>query len=217
MSSSPSNARAVVFDLGGVLIDWNPRYLYRKLFPDNEPGMEEFLATVCTSAWNEQQDAGRLIATAEQELIDRFPDKIELIRAFYGRFGEMLNGAIAGTVEVLEGLHTSGVPLYALTNFSAETFPLALQRFDFLGRFRDIVVSGRTGTKKPDPAIFRLLLSRNSLAAPDCVFIDDSAANVQAARLLGFTAIRFQSPEQLAAELQSLGFLDPQVKNNPQG
>jgi 2-haloacid dehalogenase len=212
--ASASRPQTVVFDLGGVLIDWNPRHLYRKLFPDDEAGMEAFLTSVCTPAWNEQQDAGRRTAAAESELIDRFPDKTALIRAYYGRFGEMLSGPIAGTVDVLKALHEAGVPLYALSNWSAETFPIARERFAFLGRFRNIVVSGEAGIKKPDAAIFHLLLSRNGLTAGDCVFIDDSAANIAAASALGFMAVRFHSPEQLTHELRGLGFLGAHVKNN---
>ena len=216
----PRRLQAVVFDLGGVLIDWNPRYLYRKLFPGNAPGMEEFLSTICTPAWNEKQDAGRSIAEAETELIALHPDKRDLIRAFYGRFGETLSGAIMGTVAVLEALDRSAIPLYALTNWSAETFPLARARFDFLGRFRDIVISGATGTMKPDPAIYRLLLSRNGLEAANaanCVFVDDSPANVAGADALGFTTILFRSPRWLEEELRGLGFLDTRVKNRSRG
>ena len=142
MTPGPSPApRSVVFDLGGVLIDWNPRYLYRKLFPGDETGMEHFLSTVCTPAWNEQQDAGRPVAVAVAELLGRYPEQEPLIRAYYSRFNETLRGEISGTVRLLEALDLAGIPLYALSNWSAETFPNARARFGFLSRFRDIVVS----------------------------------------------------------------------------
>lgn len=203
--SSP--IRTVVFDLGGVLIDWNPRYLYRKLFNGDTGAMEDFLATVCTQEWNERQDAGRAVAEAEAELIARFPALSELIRAFYGRFDEMLGGTIDGTVEILEALHARDVPLYALTNWSAETFPRALGMFDFFQRFRGIVVSGRLKMKKPDPRIFAHLLTTHGLAPAETLFIDDVPKNVEGARAAGLQALQFHSPERLRADLRGLGLL----------
>lgn len=202
-----SPVRTVVFDLGGVLIDWNPRHLYRKLFNGDTAAMEDFLATVCTQEWNEHQDAGRSVADAEAELIGRFPERSELIRAFYGRFDEMLGGAIDGTVEILEALHARAVPLYALTNWSAETFPRALGMFDFFSRFRGIVVSGRLKTKKPDPQIFAHLVATHGLTPAETLFIDDVPKNVDGARAAGLQAIQFHSPERLTADLRGLGLL----------
>lgn len=199
-------SQAVIFDLGGVLIDWNPRHLYRKLFGD-EAEMERFLDTVCTPAWNAEQDAGRPIAVAVAELSARHPEHSALIEAFYARWPEMLAGAIEDSVAVLARLRALGVPLYALTNWSAETFPLARARFDFLGWFRGIVVSGEVGMKKPDPAIFRLCLERFALAPGDAVFIDDAPANVAAAEALGLTGLRFTSAAGLDRELRALGLL----------
>src|SRR5205809_2898593 len=146
-----ANRSVAIFDLGGVLLDWNPRHLYRKLFADDEAAMEHFLATVCTTEWNEKQDAGRSFAEAVQELLPRHADKIELIEAFGKRFDEMVPGPIDGTVEVLAELKRRDVPLYAITNWSAETYPLCQNRFDFLSWFRAIVVSGHEGVMKPDP------------------------------------------------------------------
>lgn len=197
----------VVFDFGGVLVDWNPRYMYRKLFNGDEAGMERFLSTVCTPEWNEHQDAGRLIAEAEAEAIARHPAEEARIRAYYGRFDEMMAGAIEGTVTILEQLHARGVPLYGLTNWSAETFPHALKRFAFFQRFRGIVVSGRLGMKKPDPRIFTHLVAEHRLNAAETVFIDDAPKNVDAARTAGLQALHFTSPERLAADLRSLGVL----------
>lgn len=199
--------RTVVFDLGGVLIDWNPRHLYRKLFNGDTAAMEDFLATVCTQEWNEHQDAGRSVAEAEAELIARFPERGELIRAFYARFDEMLGGAIGGTVEILEALHAREVPLYALTNWSAETFPHALGMFNFFRRFRGIVVSGRLKIKKPDPRIFDHLVKTHGLVPAATLFIDDALKNVEGARAAGLQAIQFHSPERLGADLRGLGLL----------
>ena len=197
---------AVVFDLGGVLIDWNPRHLYRELFEDAGE-MEDFLATVCNSAWNRRQDAGRPVAEANAELKARHPDKAALIEAYYGRWPEMLKGAIDGTVAILAELKDQGTPLYALTNWSAETFPHARSRFGFLDWFRAIVVSGDVGLIKPDADIYELLLASHRLTAAHTVFIDDDPENVEAARALGFHGIRFTEPESLRAALAELGLL----------
>src|SRR5690348_6814717 len=157
----------VVFDLGGVLIDWNPRYLYRKLFAGDEAAMEHFLATVCTQHWNERMDAGLAFAEACAPLLASHPGRAALILAWGQRFAEMMDAPIHGTVEILDELHRQGVPLYALTNWSAETFPHAQRRFAFLDRFRGIVVSGHEGMIKPDPRIYQLLLDRHAIAAGD--------------------------------------------------
>ena len=198
----------VVFDFGGVLVDWNPRYLYRKLFNGDEAGMERFLSTVCHPEWNEHQDAGRPVAEAEAEAITRHPDQEARIRAYYGRFDEMMAGAIDGTVAILEELHARGVPLYGLTNWSAETFPHALKRFAFFQRFRGIVVSGRIKLKKPDPRIFAHLVRTHDLTPAQTVFIDDSLRNVDAAKAAGLHALHFTDPKRLAADLRSLGVLN---------
>lgn len=199
--------RAVVFDLGGVLIDWNPRYLYRKLLP--EPEVEALLATVCTQAWNEQQDAGRTVAEATAELVARFPQEEALIRAYYDRWDEMLGGLIEGTAAIVEELHARGdVPLYALSNWSRETFHHARSRYPVLERFRGIVVSGEEKLIKPDARIFQLLFERHGVEPTASIFIDDVDRNVDAARRLGMTAIRFESPAQLRRELAAHGLLD---------
>jgi 2-haloacid dehalogenase len=190
----PSPAVAV-FDLGGVLIDWNPRHLYRKVFGDDEAAMEHFLATVCTQAWNECQDAGRSLAEAIVMLCAEHPDKRALIEAWSLRFDEMMAGPIHGTVDILAALRERGVPLYALSNWSAETYPVAERRFNFLTWFRGVLISGREGMKKPDPRIFTLLLERFGFVADDAVYIDDSPHNVAAAEALGIRAVRFTGPE----------------------
>jgi 2-haloacid dehalogenase len=203
----PNASRSVaIFDLGGVLLDWNPRHLYRKLFTD-EAAMEHFLATVCTTEWNKRQDAGRSFADAVQELLPLHADKIELIEAFGKRFDEMIAGPIEGAVEILEELKSRGVPLYAISNWSAETFPPQLARFPFLLWFEGIVVSGHEGVIKPDPRIFRVLFDRYGIAPETAVFIDDVAANAAAASELGIHGVHFRSPEQLRRELVELCLL----------
>jgi 2-haloacid dehalogenase len=197
---------AVVFDLGGVLIDWNPRHLYRRLFADEET-MEEFLRGVCPQSWNERQDAGHPIAAATAQRIRMFPDHADMISAYYGRWEEMLGGAIDESVALLHRLHARGVPLYALTNWSAELFPVARRRFDFLKMFKGIVVSGEEGLIKPDTGIFLRLLSRYALDPRSTWFIDDNPANVAAAQRLGMNGHHFCSPSALADELVAAGLL----------
>ena len=203
----PSRRGVAIFDLGGVLLQWNPRFLYRKLFDGDEAAMEHFLANVCTTEWNEKQDAGRSFAEAVQELLPRHADKIELIEAFGKRFDEMVPGAIDGTVEVLAELKRREVPLYAITNWSAETYPLCQKRFEFLSWFRAVVVSGNEGVMKPDPRIFRVLFERYGVAPASAVFIDDVSDNAAAASALGIHGIHFRSPDQLRRELVSVGML----------
>jgi 2-haloacid dehalogenase len=200
-------ALTVIFDLGGVLIDWDPRHLYRKLFAGDDGAMEHFLATVCTPAWNVRQDGGRSVAEATALLRAAHPEHSALIDAYYTRFDEMMAGPIIGTVAILEALHRQGTPLHALTNFSAETYPLALRRFDFLTRFRGVLVSGEVGLVKPDPRIYRLMLERYGLVAADAVFIDDKPANVAAAEALGLRGIVFSDPAALRRDLAGLGVL----------
>ena len=198
--------RIVIFDLGGVLIDWNPRYLYRKLF-DEEEEMEWFLENICTSSWNAEQDAGRPFEEAVRLLVEEHPDHEQHIRAYQERWDEMLGGVIEGTREVLSELRDEQVPLYALTNWSSETFPIAQERYPFLEWFEGIVVSGEEGMRKPDPAIFRHLIDTHEIEADEAVFIDDKEENVKAARHLGFHGIVFEDPKELRRELASLGFL----------
>ena len=195
----------VVFDLGGVLIDWNPRHLYRKIFRNDENGMETFLTKVCHSEWNLQQDRGRPWKDAIDEAISRFPEHAPKIRAYRERWGEMLGGSIQGTVEILKELKSDGLKLLALTNWSAATFPIAEKRFAFLEWFDGIVVSGREKLAKPDPAIFKLLIHRYHLEPSRTVFIDDQLYNVEAAEKEGFIAFRFSDPERLRLDLSALG------------
>jgi 2-haloacid dehalogenase len=199
--------RAAVFDLGGVLIDWSPRYLYRSLFHGDEAAMERFLATVCTPDWNRQQDAGRPWAEAIATLVAAHPERRELIEAFWKRWPETLGDAIEPTVEVLADLRATGLPVYAVSNWSAETFPLARPRYPFLEWFDGIVISGEVRAVKPEPQIYEALLERHELDPATVVFIDDVAENVEAAKGFGMHGIQFADAAALRGELARLGLL----------
>jgi len=201
------NRSVAVFDLGGVLIDWNPRYLYRKLFGADEAAMEHFLANVCTSDWNVQQDAGRTLVEGCELLKKKHPEHAENIDAWLHRYDEMLGGAIQGTVDILSELRARGVPVYALSNWSSETFPAAQRRFDFLNWFDGMVLSGKVRLIKPDPRIFHVLFETHSVRPAESVYIDDLPHNVEAASALGMHAIRFTDPAALRKELVSVGLL----------
>ena len=195
----------VVFDIGNVLLDWDPRFLYRTIFADEEE-MEWFLAHVCTPEWNLEQDRGRSMAEAVAERIALFPEHEAAIRAFDVRWTETVSGSIPGSVALLERLRTAHIPDYAITNFSHEKFAVATARFPFLAAFRGTIVSGAERLLKPDPAIYRLLLDRYGLQAEDCVFIDDSPANVAGARAVGMHALHFTGPVTLGDDLRRFGF-----------
>jgi 2-haloacid dehalogenase len=199
----------VVFDLGGVLIDWNPRYVFRSMFED-EQSMERFLADICSSEWNAQQDAGRPWAEAVHLLVAEHPEFEAHIRAYYERWQEMLGGPISESVNVLADLRGAGVRLFGLSNWSAETFVVAraLPEYAFLEWFNAIVISGDVGVTKPDPRIFRHLLDTYRLEPSKTLFIDDIQANIDAATALGLLAVRFESGESLRAELKARGLLN---------
>lgn len=196
--------RAIVFDLGGVLIGWDPRLLYRKLF-DDDASIDRFFHEVDFHGWNLEQDRGRTFEEGVAELTARFPHYAEYIRAYDERYPETVTGALEPTVQVLSKLQQAGYPLYALSNWSAEKYEYARARFDFLNWFDLIVVSAHVQLVKPDPRIFELLLERTGRRAAECIFIDDNETNVQVARAMGFHAIRFESAPQLVADLQRLG------------
>jgi 2-haloacid dehalogenase len=201
--------KAVVFDFGGVLIDWSPEYLYRQLIPD-EAERRWFLTHVCSMDWVVRQDGGQPIVEATQELVARFPDHEALIRAFYERWHEMVAGVLEEGVAIMEKLEAAGVPLFGLTNWSAETFPYAWEHYPVLRRFRDIVVSGRVGLVKPDPAIFAAMCERIDAQMPgvkpgELVFIDDNPKNAAAATALGWQGVHHTSAAQTEAKLRELG------------
>ena len=197
---------AVVFDIGGVLLDWNPRHLYRKLIPD-EAEMEWFLAEVCSSAWHGPHDRGVPTAPSCAELASEHPELSELIWAWSDRSEEMVGGVHAESVEVLRAVRETGLPCYALTNMEEETYPLRLERFPFLSWFDGTVVSGVEGMAKPEPAIFKRLLDRFGLTPNATLMIDDTTENLKTARALGMQTIEFRSSRQLRAELEAVGVL----------
>ncbi|WP_206951004.1 HAD family hydrolase [Trinickia acidisoli] len=202
--------KVVVFDFGGVLIDWNPDYLYRKLIPDADE-RRRFLTEVCTMDWVVRQDAGQSIASGTEELVARFPHEAERIRAFYGRWEEMIGGVFAEGVALVDKLEAAGVPLFGLTNWSNETFPYAWEHFPVLRRFRDIVVSGRVKLAKPDPRIYaetgaRIERHVPGIAPNEIVFIDDNPKNTDAAAAAGWHGVHHTSAEATEAKLRALGF-----------
>ena len=206
---NPSSAcrPAMVFDFGGVLIDWNPRYLYRKVFNNQEEAVEKFLNEVDFFEWNQLQDAGRPFYEAVADLCARHPQYCDQIYLYDERYEESINGPIQASVEILQLVHQAGFGLYGLSNWPAEKFPIVRQKYAFFNWFDDIIISGEVHLAKPDPRIFRLLLDRIGRPASECLLIDDSKTNIQAAQALGFQTIHFRSPQQLCEQLQEMGFL----------
>lgn len=197
----------IIFDLGGVLIDWNPRYLYRKIFKTEEE-VTWFLENICTGEWNDKQDAGRSFQEATDELVAKFPDHEDAIRAWYDRWQETIPGPVHETVEILKHFKDkAGHRLYALTNWSAETFPWALSTFDFLHWFEGIVVSGVEKTRKPFPEFYQILFDRYQIEPNRALFIDDNFKNIEGGNAVGLNTIHFQSPAQLRSELEAWGLI----------
>ena len=210
MTDTAGAVEAVLFDFGNVLIEWDPRHLYRKLFtlPGGKPDEKRvgwFLSKVCTMEWNVEQDRGRPIAEANQILIQANPAYKALIEAYYKRFQEMIPGPIEGSVAALEAIQAAGVPTYGLTNFGRETFPPTAERFPFLRSFKDVVVSGEEALIKPDPAIFHLVVERFGITPERTLYVDDSAANIATAEEIGFICHHFDGVEGFQAKLSALG------------
>jgi 2-haloacid dehalogenase len=196
----------VIFDIGGVLLDWNPRYVYREMF-ESEDEMERFLSEVCTMEWHEANDMGAPFEVTCAQLAAEHPEHAEYIWAWGRRTEDMIGGPIDGTVEILRELRDRGVALYALTNMEASTYPLRRERYDFLRWFDGTVVSSSEGMIKPDPRIFQTLLERYGLAAEATLFVDDNPRNVAAARALGMPTVQFESPDGLREVLEDAGLL----------
>lgn len=198
----------IIFDLGAVLIDWNPRHLYRKIYKTEEE-ITWFLENICTHEWNEKQDAGRSFEEATDELLVKFPEHEFAIRAWYDRWQETISGPIHGTVDILRQIKEQDrYRLYALTNWSAQTFPWALEQFEFLHWFEGIVVSGVEKSRKPFPEFYKILFDRYQVNPEAALFIDDSQRNIDGALSVGLQGLWFQSPDQLKRELQQLGILN---------
>ena len=202
-----NNINTIIFDLGAVLIDWHPKYVFTKVF-ETEEKMNWFFENICTSDWNEKQDAGRSLKEATEELVAIYPEYEQEVRAYYGRWDEMLGGPIDGTVAILRQLKDAGLyKLYALTNWSAELFPIALQRYEFLHWFDGRLVSGEEKMRKPYPEFFQLLLDRFNINKDESLFIDDNLRNAEAAESFGLKTIRFKTPVQLKEDLEKLQLL----------
>ncbi|MDC0378225.1 MAG: HAD family phosphatase [Flavobacteriaceae bacterium] len=196
--------KTIIFDLGGVLVDWNPEYVYLNEFDGDRKKMNWFFDNICTSDWNEEQDGGKLIKIATKERIKLFPEHEKLIKMYYGRWEEMLKGEIIESVNILKKLKSKNYKLIALTNWSFETFPVAIRRFDFLKLFDGIVVSGKIKMLKPFKDIYNYTINKHKLSPSECVFIDDRVSNVQGAINCGIKGIHFQSSKQLIRELKKL-------------
>jgi len=200
-----SDINTIVFDLGGVLIDWNPDYVYRKIIPDDAE-RKWFYENICTSEWNEEQDAGRSLKEATELLVKKFPDHESNIRTYYGQWEQMLGGPIHDTVDVLRYLKfNTDKKLYALTNWSHETFPVALQKYDFLHWFDGRLVSGEEKTRKPFADIYHKLVSRFHIDPSRSIYVDDNERNLLPAKQLGFTTIHFHNTEQFKNALRESG------------
>lgn len=197
-----SPIKAIIFDYGNVLLEWNPRFIYDRYFPDDPEGMEHFFKEVNFAEWNMQQDKGRPFKEGIAVLSREFPHYSHLIQAYHDLWIDSVGGAIAGTVDILKRLKQAGYPVYGLSNWSAETFPHMRERHDFFDLFNDMVISGEVGHVKPEPQIFQILLDKIGKRAEECLFIDDSLANIQQAQKLGFATILFQSPQQLESSLR---------------
>jgi len=207
MSINSGDRPVFVFDFGGVLIDWNPRHLYRKLFDGDEQAVDNFLAEIDFFAWNQKQDAGRPLSEGVEELCMRFPNYCELIRAYDKRYPESLGGVIEATVDILWLLKGNGDRLYALSNWPAEKYHLVRHEFPFFEWFEGIIISGEVRLAKPDRRIFETLLEKIGRPAEDCLFIDDSGVNIDVASRMGFQTIHFKEPGQLESELVRRGLL----------
>jgi 2-haloacid dehalogenase len=200
-----NHINTIIFDFGGVLIDWNPRYMYQNEFEENSE-MERFLRRICTEDWNLQQDKGRPLAEGTRILQDKFPEHAVKIQLFYDQWEKMIKGCIPQNVAVLQELKEK-YKLYGLTNWSAETFPVVFKRYPFFKLFDGIVISGEEKLIKPDKKIFERLLERYHLEAKNALFIDDNVNNIQAAKKMGFATIHVQEKTDLKTELHALGLI----------
>ena len=202
-----SPIKAIIFDFGNVLLEWNPRYVYQRYFPNDPEGMEHFLEEVDFMNWNAQQDKGRTFAEGVALLSKQFPHYSGLIKAYHDNWRDSIGTSYTGTVKLLKELKQAGYPVYGLSNWSAETFPYARQKYDFFELLDDMVISGHVGHIKPDPEIFHILLEKIGRPAQECLFIDDSPTNISQAQQMGFQTIHFQSSEQLEIGLRELNLL----------
>jgi len=199
-----STIKAILFDYGNVLLDWNPRYVYRRYFPNDPEGMERFLQEVNFMEWNAQQDKGRPFAAGVAILSKQFPQHSDLIQAYHEHWVDSIGEAFTGTVEIMKQLKQAGYPLYGFSNWSAETFPYARAKYDFFDLFDDMVISGAVGFVKPEPEIYQIMLDKIRRPAQECLLIDDSLPNLNQANTMGFATIHFKTSSQLEEELEQL-------------
>lgn len=202
-----STIKAIIFDFGNVLLEWNPKNVYERYFPDDPEGIERFFKEVGFMAWNAKQDKGRTFKEGVADLSAQFPHYAHLIQAYHDRWKDSIGDSITGTVEILKRLKAAGYPLYGLSNWSAETFPFAREKYDFFDLFDDIVISADVGFAKPEPEIYHIMLEKIGKPANECLFIDDSLANIEQAKQMEFVTIHFISPIQLEDELTEMGIL----------
>ena len=202
-----SHITAIIFDFGNVLIEWDPRLVYKKYFPNDPEGMERFLKEIDFMGWNALQDKGRSFKEGVADLSAKFPQYAHLIQAYHDNWRDSVGKSFTGTIEIMKRLKQKGYPLYGLSNWSAETFPLMSDKFDFFDLLDDMVISGAVGYVKPEPEIYKILLEKIHKPAQECLFIDDSLSNIEQANTMGFITIQFQSPGQLKEELKRFGLL----------
>jgi len=202
-----SNIQAIIFDFGNVLLEWDPRLVYGRYFPNNPEGMERFLHEVDFMEWNAHQDKGRSFNEGVADLSAQFPHYSHLIQAYHDHWKDSIGPAHWDTVEIMKQLKIKGYLLYGLSNWSAETFPHAQEKYGFFHLLDDMVISGAVGHVKPEPEIFEILLAKIGRPAEECLFIDDSPANIRQAQKMGFKTIHYQSAEQLRSELISMNLL----------
>jgi 2-haloacid dehalogenase len=202
-----SNIHVVVFDFGGVLLHWDPRRVYQRYFPNDPEAVDRFLKEVDFHGWNVHQDRGRPFSEAVAELSARFPHYAHLIQAYPDNYLDSITDALWGAVDILKQLKQKGYALFGLSNWSAELFPLARDKYDFFELFDDIVLSGAVKYNKPEPEIYHILLGKIARPARECLFIDDSLPNIQQAHNIGFATIHFESSEQLKRSLQDMNLL----------
>lgn len=207
ISSMHTPINAIIFDFGGVLLNWDPRHLYQRFFPSQPQAMESFLKEIDFYNWNAQQDKGRTFSEGITNLTAQYPQHAHLIQAYFDYWEDSITGSIQGTVDILQSLKQKGYPLYGLSNWSAETFPRAKHKYPFFDWFDEIILSGAVGLIKPDPAIFNLFLSRTGYSDSECLLIDDSQPNIDSAQHIGFKTIHFSTPEQLQLDMQRLKLL----------
>jgi 2-haloacid dehalogenase len=203
-----SNITAIIFDFGNVLVEWNPRYVYNRYFPNDPKGMEDFLREVDFMGWNARQDKGRSFKEGIADLSRQFPHHAHLIQAYHDNWKDSIGKAYWGTVEIMKRLKQAGYPLYGLSNWSAETFPHVREEYDFFDLLDDMVISGHVGHVKPEPEIYHLMLEKIGRPANECLFIDDSLPNIHQANTMGFVTIHFESSEKLKTDLEEMGILN---------